>query len=77
MIDAGAIIRALHDGEINGGLTWFYDGEWFAWIGDRLNGIAAEATFNSIDAAAEWLRAKAIELYPDSEFAKAWRRGFE
>jgi hypothetical protein len=27
--------------------------------------------------AAEWLRSKAIEIYPDSEFAKQWQRGFE
>jgi hypothetical protein len=60
----------LHDSEINGEIGWFYDGAWCAKIGDKHNGYAAEGTFSSLREAAEWLRAKAIELYPDSDFAK-------
>jgi len=39
-----------------------------------LGEYAAEATFKSLDDAMEWLRVKAIELYPESEFVKEWRR---
>jgi len=42
-------------------------------VGDRLNGYQAEATFTSLPAAMRWLREKALELYPDSEFAKEYR----
>ena len=31
----------------------------------------------SLGEAAEWLRSKAIELYPDTEFAKRWRHAIE
>jgi hypothetical protein len=71
------LIEGLHDSEINGEISWFYDGVWGAKLGDRWNGFVAEATFVSLQAATRWLREKAIELYPDSEFAKQHRRGFE
>jgi len=31
---------------------------------------------DSIEQAVEWLRAEAVRLYPESEFAKRYGRGF-
>ena len=76
--ELAGFIEDLHDSEINGEISWFYDGVWGgAKLGDLLNGYVAEASFNSLPEAVKWLRAKAIELYPDSVFAKEYRRGFE
>ncbi|HEY3912480.1 MAG TPA: hypothetical protein VGM07_21700 [Stellaceae bacterium] len=73
-LELGAIIAALHDSEINGEVSWFYDGIWRVKLGDADNAIAAEATLGSIGEAAEWLRANAVRRYPGSEFARLYRR---
>ena len=70
----GDIIETLHDSEINGSVSWIFDGAWSLAIGDELNGIQAEATVNSAQQAAEWLRANAVRRYPHSEFAKRFPR---
>ena len=72
--ELASFLDDLHDSEINGEIGWFYDGVWCAKIGDKHNGYDAEGTFSGIAEAAEWLRSKAIELYPDSHFAKERRR---
>ena len=72
--ELASFISDLHDSEINGEISSFYDDVWGVKIGDRLNGYKAEATFNSFPQAMRWLRDKALELYPDSEFAKDYRR---
>jgi len=70
--ELASLIEDLHDSEIG----WFFDGVWRAKIGDPWNGYKAEIDgLMSLTEAAEWLRSKAIELYPNSEFAKAYRRG--
>ena len=71
------VIRDLRDSEINAEIGWFYDGVWWAKVGDEVNGFGGEGRSASLAEAAEWLRQKAIELYPDSVFAKRCRRGFE
>ena len=53
-----------------------YDRLWTVRIG-ALGDYHAEEAFNSLAEAMEWLRKKVIEIYPDSEFAKEWRRSFE
>jgi hypothetical protein len=42
-LDLGTIIAALHDSEINGEVSWFYDGVWRVKLGDEENGFVAEA----------------------------------
>jgi hypothetical protein len=69
------VIKDLHDSEINGAIEWFYDDLWLVKIGGSL-AWTAEATLDSYEAAINWLRDKAIELYPGSEFAKKHGRGF-
>ena len=73
-LDLGAIIAALHDSEINGEVSWFYDGAWRVKLGDEANGFVAEAVVTSPQEAAEWLRANAVRRYPASEFAKRFPR---
>jgi hypothetical protein len=70
--ELASLLDDLHDSEINGEIGWFFDGVWRAKIGDPCNGFQAEIDgLLSLSQAAEWLRSKAIELYPNSEFAKA------
>jgi hypothetical protein len=73
----GTLLAALHDSEINGAVSWFYDGVWRVTLGDPHNGIDAEAVAGSIGEAIEWLRSTAVRLYPDSAFARKYARGFE
>jgi hypothetical protein len=77
MSDIDRLLQDLHDSEINAEIGWFYDGVWWAKIGDAFNGFDAEGRCRSLSEAAEWLRAAAIRLYPDSVFAQRYRRGFE
>jgi hypothetical protein len=70
----GTIIEALHDSEINGSVSWFFDEVWGVVLGDPQNGIDAEATVSSPQEAAEWLRANAVRRYPNSKFAQRFPR---
>ena len=70
----GTIIEALHDSEINGSVSWFFDNVWGVALGNPHKGIEAEATVYSSRDAVEWLCATALRLYPDSKFAKRFHR---
>ena len=72
MIDLGTFIAVLHDNEINGEISWFFDPVWTVKPGDRRNGYDAEAVVSSLGEAAEWLRATAIPLHRDSTFAQRY-----
>jgi hypothetical protein len=50
---------------------------WGVTLGDPHNGIDAGAVVRSIGEAVEWLRSTAVRIYPDSEFARKFARGFE
>src|SRR5689334_664163 len=64
-------IKAPHGSEINGEISWFFDNVWGAKIGDKLNGYLTVGTeFPSLGHAARWLCDRALEFYPESEFAK-------
>jgi hypothetical protein len=66
----GTIIAALHDSEINGDVSWIYDGVWRVRLGDEDNGLVGEAVVASPQDAAEWLRANAVRRFPHSEFGR-------
>ena len=73
--ELASFIEALHASEINGEISWFFDNVWGAKIGDKLNGYLAESTeFPSLGHATRWLCDRALEFYPDSEFAKEYLR---
>jgi hypothetical protein len=62
MTDAkGFSLQLLHDLEIAGGIEWMYDGAWHVWIG---NPKQAEANVSSEQEALDWLRARAVQIYP-------------
>jgi len=73
--ELATFITDLHASEINGEISWFYDNVWGAKIGDKWNGYLAEtAELPSLGEAARWLCDRALELYPESEFAKEYLR---
>jgi hypothetical protein len=71
------IIADLYESEINASLSWFWDGGIDVSIGDDLNGLIARDQLKTLAEVAEWLRANAVEHYPDSQFAENHARGFE
>jgi hypothetical protein len=76
---AEALIQRLYDSEINLTVLFssFYDGGFTVKIGDELNGFRAEDQGQRWSDAEKWLRMKAIELYPDSTFARTEMRASE
>jgi len=73
--ELASFLTDLHDSEINGEISWFFDNVWGAKLGDKLNGYVAEATeLLLLGHAARWLCDRALEFYPDSEFAKEYLR---
>ena len=75
------VLKRLHDSEINVGLQSFFDDGLRVWIGDPLNGVDAAAKIRTADVAwstegsiARWLHEAAVSLFPDSDYAKRWRR---
>lgn len=66
------VLQAIHDSEINFRIECFWDSCWTAYLGDQMNGYAAqEDGLESIHDCLAWLKNKACEIYPDSDFAKA------
>src|SRR5437763_7958434 len=73
--ELASFITDLHDSEINGEISWFFDDVWGAKIGHKLNGYLAEtAELPSLGHATRWLCDRALEFYPESEFAKEYLR---
>lgn len=67
------MFQTLHDSEINFRIECFWDSCWSAYLGDQMNGYAAqEDGLESIYDCMTWLKNKACEIYPDSEFATAY-----
>jgi hypothetical protein len=71
------ILADLYDSEINASISWLWDGGIHVSLGDDLNGFVTGDQVATLAAAAEWLRASAVEHYPDSEFARKHARGFK
>jgi hypothetical protein len=69
--DLGAIIVALNDSDIHGTVSWLRRDVWHVILADDI-GSLAEAAVTTPQAAAEWLRANAIRLYPQSLFAQRY-----
>lgn len=62
-----SILQRLHDSEISGDIYWLYGSPFSVRIGSP---PIEEATVGSWTEVEEWLRQKAVELYPESNFAK-------
>lgn len=72
--EAVKILTDLYNSEINANLSWFFDSGFDVILGDRHNGVIGTHNESNLLAAVLWLRDAAIVRYPDSEFAKKYRR---
>lgn len=71
MTDLIETLQRLYDSEINGHITWVWDGgfEWAVDAGSEVFGGNAPTVAQAI----EHLAVAAVEHYPQSEFA-TWRK---
>jgi hypothetical protein len=70
---SGIILQDMYDSEINFSIVTFWDGGFYIKLGDDMNGFDAKGNAKDFASAVEWLRVQAIEKYPDSIFANAYR----
>lgn len=68
-----SILQQLYDSEINATIGWFWDSGFDLAIGDTMNGFKERGRVDTWEEVEVWLADKAIEHYPDSDFAKASR----
>jgi hypothetical protein len=67
------IPQALHDSEINFKIESFFDSVWTVTLGDQMNGWGDYSRRpNYVDALLD-LKDMAIQRFPDSKFAQAYR----
>lgn len=80
------MLQDLYDSEINVKIAWFWDGGIEVHIGNGIYDVydyetqsgtnnkswQASTHVADIAEAEQWLKLKAIELYPDSDFAKKY-----
>jgi hypothetical protein len=76
-LNLSEILADLYDSEINASVSWFWDAGIDVALGDGMNGYEAHDQIATFADAAEWLRAKTVEHYPDSIFGRKYARGFE
>lgn len=65
-----SILQRLYDSEINFIISCFWDGGFDVSLGDRMNGYKDETTVGTILEAEMWLRDKALEYFPETEFSQ-------
>ena len=65
-----SIFQKLYDSEINFCVETFWDGGFDVKIGDKMNGFKASACLMDWSEVDAWLHEKAVELFPESTFAK-------
>ena len=68
------ILQDLYDSEINFSITTFWDSGFQVKLGDELNGFVASGCAMEFSNVVEWLLVRAVEKYPDSTFAKTYRK---
>lgn len=62
------ILQELYDSEINFSLSCFWDGGFYARLGDEANGFSAETNCKTATEAIEWLAHQASLHFPQSSF---------
>lgn len=67
-----SVLQQLHDSEINGSISSFYDGVWTVRLGDDMNGYKEECIVSTYTEAEKALVDLAIKHYPNSKFALSW-----
>lgn len=68
-----SILQRLYDSEINAKIEWFWDSGFDVTLGDHMNGYVDSMNTRDWAEAEAWLRDKAIEHWPQSDFAKSQR----
>jgi hypothetical protein len=69
---AAFILQDLYDSEINFSIVAVWDSGFEVKLGDEVNGFAASGRAFVFADAVEWLRVRAIENFPQSEFARTY-----
>ena len=70
-MNASEVIQRLHDSEINGSVSWLFDGPWRWRIGGDVD-WRFEGRADNFESALHALAEKANAAYPQSTFAKWW-----
>ena len=65
-----SILQDLYNSEINFRIETFRNDGFIVYIGDELNGYRDSANYRTINECIKWLIKRALELYPDSKFAR-------
>lgn len=68
-----SIFQDLYDSEINFSVSTFWDGGFDVKLGDTVNGFKAEFMVERFHEIEPWLCLKAIEHFPDSDFARRYQ----
>jgi hypothetical protein len=71
------ILDAMYESEINVRVDCFHDDGWIGLLGDDLNGFPfAKVRGKNFDECVRHLAAQACAVYPESDFANAYRGKF-
>lgn len=70
-----SIMQDLYDSEINVTISVFWDGGFNVRLGDSVNGFKAEGVVLRWGEVEPWLKAAALEHFPESDFARVYRDG--
>lgn len=73
MDQSSTVLQDLYDSEINFSIVAFWNGGFQVKLGDEANGFVAAGRADNFADAVEWLLVRAVEHYPNSEFAKKYR----
>lgn len=65
------LLQELYKSEINFRISTFWDEGFKVEIGDEMNEFVAEFSSHDLSECMNWLQNKAVEIYPDSKFAKS------
>lgn len=66
-------MKSLHDlyqAEINGSISWFFDGVVEVRLGDNINGYKEQEVFETVEEAVDWLYVVARKHYPNADIWK-------
>src|SRR5262249_61256973 len=72
--DLGRLIADLYDSGINVSISWLWDDGIHLRIGNPMRGYRSEAQVQTLAEAADWLRGEALRHFPDTRFARQYRR---
>ncbi|MBN9034973.1 MAG: hypothetical protein J0H53_02795 [Rhizobiales bacterium] len=64
------VMQALYDSEINFSVSTFWDDGFEIKLGDAMNGYRAETKVRTWAEVEPWLKAAALEHFPESGFAR-------